>query len=521
MDSRNIKLIFALLVSVVAAAFFFQDALSFILSSWKQPEYSYGYLVPPIAILLFVNRLNGRNLDHRGSWGGVVLVVLSIVLELICELTNIRGIQPYAVLLFIYGTFVALFGWRQLFVFAAPLAYLIFAIPLPRFIFASISVHLQLISTDLGAALLQILGYSVYAEGNVIDLGGFQLQVVEACSGLRYLFPLMSFSVLVAYLIRATLWVRLLVVLSSPPITILMNSLRIAIAGVAVNEWGPAMAEGFIHAFEGWAIFIVCILFLLLELSLLRLIGCKIAFDTSPLSVLRRPHCVVTVRSWTRAIAVGILLTLAVGASVALTLSPPDRPGPVLLQHRLADFPTRIGSWRGTRQTVAADIIEMLQLDEYALIDFANESGERINLHIAYYGHQDSTAAYHSPSICIPSGGWKIESFTRRMITVNGAVFPVNLVQIWNGNARNLLYYWFDEHGDILTEDYAVKLHILRNALHLRPTNGALIRVLTPLATGETVEAAEARLGRFLDEADPALRGALAEAHDSASARGH
>jgi len=513
MDFRNRLPHVAGIVFVSAAAFYvFRDALALILISWEQPEYSYGYLVPPLALLLFVNRLNGHSLVIRGSWGGVALVGASLLLELACELSNVRGVQPYSVLLFLYGSFVAVFGWRQFIVFAIPLSYLIFAIPLPRFIFAEISVQLQLVSTDLGAAILHGLGYSVYSEGNVIDLGGYRLQVVEACSGLRYLFPLLSFSVLVASLLTARVWVRLFVVLSSVPITVLMNSLRIAIAGIAVNEAGPAMAEGFIHAFEGWAIFIGCILALLLELSVLRLIGCKIGFESSALSVSRRPVFTVTVQSWQRTSAAAALLMLAVGTDIALALFPPVRPGPVLLQTKLEYFPTAIGTWRGIRRSVPAETIEVLQLDDYALIDYVGDGGALVNLHVAYYGHQDSTAAYHSPRICIPGGGWKIVALTRRTITVNGAAIPVNLVLIQNGNARHLLYYWFDEQGDILTEDYAVKLHILGNALRLRPTNGALIRVLTPLDPAETIETAEARLGRFLDDAVPILQGAMAEA---------
>lgn len=513
MDFRTrLPRVIGIVVVLAAAGFVFHDALGLIFTSWEQPEYSYGYLVLPLAILLFVNRLNGQDLVIRGSWGGVALVGASLLLELGCELSNVRGVQPYSVLLFLYGGFVTLFGWRKCVVFAVPLAYLIFAIPLPRFIFAEISVQLQLISTDLGGAILQALGYSVYSEGNVIDLGGYRLQVAEACSGLRYLFPLLSFSVLVAFLLKSRRWIQIFIVLSSPPITVLMNSLRIAIAGIAVNEAGPAMAEGFIHAFEGWVIFIGCLLVLLLELWLLRLLGCRIEIDSSALSLSRRPVFSVTVQSWLRTIAATALLALAVGTDIALALFPPDRPGPVRLQTKLEYFPTAIGTWRGTRQTIPAETIEMLQLDDYVLTDYVGDGGATVSLHVAYYGHQDSTAAYHSPRICIPGGGWKIVSLTRRIITVNGAAFPVNLVLIQNGTARHLLYYWFDEQGERLTEDYAVKLHILGNALRLRPTNGALIRVLTPLDPAETIATAEARLGRFLDDAVPILQAAMAEA---------
>ena len=62
--------------------------------------------------------------------------------------------------------------------------------PFPNFLHNKISVNLKLISSQLGVAMMQLYGMSAYREGNVIDLGFTQLQVVDACNGLRYLFPL-------------------------------------------------------------------------------------------------------------------------------------------------------------------------------------------------------------------------------------------------------------------------------------------------------------------------------------------
>ena len=86
----------------------------------------------------------------------------------------------------------------------------------------------------------------------------YKLQVVEACSGLRYLYPLMSLGFLAAYLFQAPLWQRALVFLSTIPITIAMNSFRIGMVGVLVDHFGPQQADGFLHMFEGWIIFIAC-----------------------------------------------------------------------------------------------------------------------------------------------------------------------------------------------------------------------------------------------------------------------
>ncbi len=99
----------------------------------------------------------------------------------------------------------------------------------------------------------------VFLEGNIIDLGVYKLQVAEACSGLRYLFPILSFSYLFAILYRGPVWHKAVLLLSAAPLTVFMNSFRIGVIGVLVNQYGIEQAEGFLHFFEGWVIFIACI----------------------------------------------------------------------------------------------------------------------------------------------------------------------------------------------------------------------------------------------------------------------
>ena len=113
-----------------------------------------------------------------------------------------------------------------------PIFFLFFAIPLPQFLYQGLSAKLQLLSSELGVSFIRLCDISVYQEGNVIDLGAMKLQVVEACSGLRYLFPLMSLAFMCAYFFKATLWKRVVIFLSSIPITVFMNSFRIGLIGV-------------------------------------------------------------------------------------------------------------------------------------------------------------------------------------------------------------------------------------------------------------------------------------------------
>ena len=107
-----------------------------------------------------------------------------------------------------------------------------------------------------------------------------KLQVVDACSGLRYLFPLASLSFLCAYLFKGSFWQKTLIFLSFAPLTIFMNSFRIGVIGVLVDNWGKEMAEGFLHDFEGWVIFLLCMVLLFVQMWLFsRLNGRKVPLN--------------------------------------------------------------------------------------------------------------------------------------------------------------------------------------------------------------------------------------------------
>ena len=153
----------------------------------------------------------------------------------------------------------------------APLAVLLLlTIPLPYTLQAIVTVKLQLLSTQIGEAAIRLFGIPVFVEGNVIDLGQYKLQVAEACSGLRYLLPLTAISFILAYLYKAPFWKKAILVASAAPITILINSFRIAVIAVLVDNFGTQMAEGFLHQFEGWVVFIFGALLLGLEMLALE-----------------------------------------------------------------------------------------------------------------------------------------------------------------------------------------------------------------------------------------------------------
>ncbi|MEO8411337.1 MAG: VPLPA-CTERM-specific exosortase XrtD, partial [Propionivibrio sp.] len=496
-----------LLVVVLVAAMFW-DSFVEMERLWQQPEYSHGYLIPFLAAYLFLIRCEQLvAASPRPAWSGVWALVAAMLVLLAGELSALFVITQYAFLLTMGAIALAFFGYRGLRAIWASLAMLVFLVPLPVLIQYKLSSGLQFISTDLAAWFLRAVGFAVFVEGNVIDLGVSKLQVVEACSGLRYLFPLMCFGFICGYVYRGPRWQRLLILASTIPITIVMNSFRIAVTGILYNTYGIGAGDTFLHYFEGWVIFVGCLLLLFMEMIILaKLQGRKLddVFDPQLPSIpaIRAVPGTLHV-AWP---SLAVVVVLALGLVGVITLSGrsevlPDRQS-------LVSFPLRLGDWSGTETEISPEELDVLKLTDYVSANYANERGDFVNLYVAYYASQRQGASVHSPRACLPGGGWKIlDSKIVKLpgILPDGSDLEVNQLVIGTGRARQLVNYWFMQRGRDLTSEYAVKWYIFWDSITRRRTDGALVRLVTPLPEEGGEEQAAQRLAELTRLAEPRL----------------
>jgi len=265
----------ALLALALALMYWiFREGLDTMFGAWEREEYSHGFILPLVAGY-FVWQRSSRLAEtpFTFSWLGFAIVLFGLFLYVVGELGTIYALIQYAFLITLGGLLLSLMGWRAFKLIAPAYFLLYFAVPLPNFLFNNLSAKLQLLSSELGVGFIRLFGVSVFLEGNVIDLGAYKLQVAEACSGLRYLFPLMALGYIAAYIFKGALWKKLVLFLATIPITVLMNSFRIGVIGVLVEYGGIEQAEGFLHDFEGWVVFMACAAILVLLMWLLAKVG--------------------------------------------------------------------------------------------------------------------------------------------------------------------------------------------------------------------------------------------------------
>jgi exosortase D (VPLPA-CTERM-specific) len=489
----------------------FWDGLSYMWLAWvESPEYSHAVLIPPVAVFLIWQQKDRlEQIPFAGSSWGVAIVLLGGALLVLGQLATIYTLIQYAYLITLAGLVLSFTGTRAFRLLAIPLLILVFMIPLPQFVLSNLSTKLQLLSSQMGVWFIRLFGISVYVEGNVIDLGGYQLQVADACAGLRYLFPLMTLGFLMAYFYKGARWKRVVLFLSSIPITLIMNSFRVGTIGVMVEHWGIGMAEGFLHEFQGWAVFMVCAALLLGEIAVLnrfgqepgtwrQLFGIEFPAPTPRGAVLQQRRVPHTFMAASSVLLAFVIVSMVLPRPVEVI---PSRPS-------FSEFPLHLRGWDARRSSLEDVYLDTLKLDDYLLADYANGAGRSINLYMAYYSTQRKGEAVHSPRSCMPGGGWQLRDFDQRTlpgVVVNGQPLRVNRTLIELGNQRQLVYYWFQQRGRVITNELAVKWYLFWDALTLHRTDGALVRIITALPPGSKEGEADRKLTELASLIAPEL----------------
>lgn len=244
-------------MTAVAFAFLFAKPAALLVRDWwSNPEAGHGLLLGPLALYLAYR--SGLRKDAAPNWPvGVVLLIGAVLLRLASGLAA----ELYTMRLSMLGAAAALvvcyFGVRQVMHWWLPITLLFLSIPLPEVVLGAIALPLQFRASKIGAALLAARHVPVLLSGNVIRIPGHELFVAEACSGLRSLTALLSLAVLLGGITLRYPVARLLLVAVAILVAIVVNGVRVFLTAFLVYFVSPAMGDGFMHATEGWLMFVV------------------------------------------------------------------------------------------------------------------------------------------------------------------------------------------------------------------------------------------------------------------------
>ncbi|MBX2857270.1 MAG: VPLPA-CTERM-specific exosortase XrtD [Cellvibrionaceae bacterium] len=494
----------ALCIGLLICLIAFYAALPPLLSTWlESPEYGYGIIIPlVVAYIVWDTRGSLFNKEFSPTWLGVAILVLAFLLFIPSILADLDKVKAYSLLLAILGLVMAIGGPALVRACGFPFVLLLLAIPLPYLLTKLLTIELQFISSDIGVAFIRLIGMPVLQEGNIIDLGHFQMLVEEACSGLRYLFPLLSISVALSYFFRAPVWMKIVLVASAAPITILMNSVRIAITAVIIDIFGAQAAEGFMHAFEGWIFFVAAFALLIIVAILLGLCLDK-RRRLSEHFILSSTNRDPVFSRWSRVPlpVVAFFLVLIGFGFVANYLVLKIKP--VLPEREdFSKVPFVILDRVLQRKTFTNEVLNVLQADDYFLGDYVKPGAIPINVYMAYYEQQRDGAVIHSPKDCLPGGGWLIES--AKIESLQYLKGEANSAVITRGQEKLLVYYWVNQHGKNYASAFEARTELLKSALFKQRTDASLVRIIAPVKN--SVAESEREIRQFIQAYSPSFQ---------------
>ncbi|HVC46129.1 MAG TPA: exosortase A [Terracidiphilus sp.] len=245
---------------------YYRVVIKLVTDWWNIPDFSHGFLVPIFAAyLVWTRREVLRKTPLAPSWVGVGVVAFALATLLVGVYGAELFLSRISIVFLLSGLVLAFGGPRLLRELRFAILVLLLAIPIPSIIYSQITLPLQNLASRLASGLLPLFGVPVLREGNVIELPAMTLEVAEACSGIRSLMSLLTVAVFYGYFLERVTWKRIVLALSSVPIAIAANAVRILGTGLCVQYWNPDKAVGFFHEFSGWVMFLVslaCLFFL-------------------------------------------------------------------------------------------------------------------------------------------------------------------------------------------------------------------------------------------------------------------
>jgi len=239
-------------------------------SSWDNPQYSHGWIVPLFSFaLLFWWRKPIDVVSTSARLAGVGILLGSFALRLLMARYRIVTIDMYTFVPSLAGVFLLAGGWSMFRWAWAPICFLIFMYPLPDEATRYLLGPMQTLATIVSTYALQTIGLDAYREGNQIVLGEMHLGVVDACSGLRMLTIFIALSVGIVLIGDREWWENLVIVLSAIPIALIVNSIRITVTGLLYQVASSEIAEMVFHDLAGWVMMPMALGMLFLEQHIL------------------------------------------------------------------------------------------------------------------------------------------------------------------------------------------------------------------------------------------------------------
>lgn len=503
-DARTRRMYLVVLgVALAWLLFWYRDTALSMVEIWNRSDtYAHGFVIAPISAWLVWRRRDFlRGLPITPSLLGIAAGVLSGFAWLLGELASVASVSQFALVGMIISLVWAVMGTAVVRTYAFPLGFLFFLVPFGEFMFPTMMDW----TTEFIIGALRLTGIPVYAEGRTLVIPSGRWQVVEGCSGVRYLIASVVVGSLYAYLNYRSMKKRLLFTAASIAMPVLANWLRaygiVMIGHLSDNR----LATGVDHLVYGWVFFGIIILALFW-------IGTRWQEDEErapvPPSAGSSSNAAGVPGAWGgRAVLLGAALVSVLAWSPVLAyLDRQGQHGPV----QFAEVPA-VGDWQP---------VDMDRLPEWSprYTGMRGEyraswalDGRVASAYVGYYRDQGAgEELINSENRVLPSKDpvWTLAGYGGRDAALGGESIPVLSTEMRSVDGRILVWHSYWIGGRWTTSDYVAKLYLALSRLRGEGDDSAVVMVYAPFA-GEERATAGRTLEQFLGEMGPGLSGML------------
>ncbi len=259
-STLNINLfLISLLIAGFIIAFF--PVLKKLVLNWStSDDYSHGFLIIPLSLYIIWSKKEIlKKVTINPSIPGLFLILFSLVAYIAAYYAEISTIASFSLVSLIIGMVIYFFGFPMLKELVFPIAFLLFMIPVPAQIYASLTLPLQLFVSTISSFVSNTIGVPVFRDGNIIQIPDHTLQVVSACSGLRSIVSLLALSAVFGFFTLKSNLLRTILLLSGIPISIFVNIIRILLMIMAFHYFNFDLAKESMHTLFGITIYLLAL----------------------------------------------------------------------------------------------------------------------------------------------------------------------------------------------------------------------------------------------------------------------
>ena len=508
--TRRIGPVLQVAMLVALCLVFYGPIVPPLVKEWYEHEnFSYGFLIPLIFLYLLWEQRDAFKdpLTGPSPWGAVSFLA-ALLIGVVGKALGEPFISRVSLVLAMGSLVHVFWGWRCVQRLAFPLAYLFFMVPPPYVIVKEVSFYLRMSDAYIANALAQGAGVPVYRDAYFLHLPDITLEVADVCSGIASLFAMLALGTIYVYYLPTRISMKFVVLVGAFILPIIANLFRIFLVTVSVYYYGPIMLQAFFHHFTGTFTFLLSLVMLLWLGETMRRKYPKATPSISHQTIGREMTAPVDKKAGRhvrfRGLALPVLLVVLGAGLVLYLLDSPALSRGQRFQIELAKISAAVGPYRITPD-IQSDAYADPHAEKTLSRLYESSDGNKIELFVGYNSRQFDENRLQSPKLVFPKG-WEYASMEEINIPLaSGEAIDAAGLVTKKYTDKRLVLFWYEVRGKAFAGDFRNRIELIKGLVLHGRTDGAVVRLATPIAEFESIDKAKDRLVSFSKDLYPAL----------------